>query len=421
MIKHARLRGGVLVTVLFVCVIVTAITGALIFTSYYRNLAVLKTEIKERLILNAFSGINYLMASPLPNSEAPQLFDLYNQETDSVQVSSKPWGLWDILISKAWLKRHEEIKIAMTGPKPDVYGNAALYLVNNNRDLSVAGVNSIVGNAYVPNAIVKIATIHGTGFLGNKPVDGTVFSSNREMPPLNEEYKKRVAQYYTPERLRIERGTQSYFSNPYPALHKSFREEPTLFYEPDSIHITNKIFKGNIIICSSRGISIGTGTHLEGVIIVAPRVTIGKGFRGTLQIFANESVTIDEHGILDYPSAICVYSSSKQKNIELKSNSYIQGIVFLGGNKDSDSDASYVRIYENATVEGQLWIEGKMEHKGNIAGSLMCRRFYLTTPTTYYENYLFNADINILKRSPYFLSSALVSSSLSKSIVEWKE
>jgi hypothetical protein len=58
--------------------------------------------------------------------------------------------------------------------------------------------------------------------------------------------------------------------------------------------------------------------------------------------------------------------------------------------------------------------------QGEIAGALYTEKFFLKTASSYYENHLFNVEINAFKRSPY-LSTALLDKSRSLKIIKYLE
>jgi cytoskeletal protein CcmA (bactofilin family) len=420
MALQAKLKGGVLFTVLIISTVITTITATLIFVAYYYKLVTIRNKTKEELILNTSSAINYMLATKLPFPEKPIILDLYEQGSDSISVEVKPWGLWDITLARAWRGRFQEEKIALVGVMPDKYGNVALYLQDETRALSVSGRNAIIGDAYLPKAGVYTSYVNGTGFYNGRPVEGTIHTSNKGLPSLNQHYLSRVQKL-----CDLSYVFPGQFASPVPLLptgnqviSNSYTEKPIVYHYKDSVHIDNAI-TGNIIVKSEKAISIGSNARLDGVIIMARSVYVQKGFLGKLQIFANEEVKIEGDCTLEYPSAICIYKNAYSKKLSIDDNSYVQGVIYMGGSSTRDTELGVITIAEQATVEGQLWLDAKVQHKGSILGSLACRKFFLITPTTLYENYLVNAEIDKQKRSPYFISTGLLSTSNDKDILEW--
>ena len=133
-VKH-KVKAAILPTVVTLSVLITIMVSAIILLAYYRSLLLSNHEIKERLLLNAESGINYVLG----NSESIQgkvITDLYEQERDTVLLEKKAWGLYDVALCIASQGNHFEKRAALYGVAPDKYAKCALYLTDENRQRS---------------------------------------------------------------------------------------------------------------------------------------------------------------------------------------------------------------------------------------------------------------------------------------------
>jgi len=76
----------------------------------------------------------------------PRTLDLFDKGEDTVVLERKRWGLFDIGLSTAKRGSHCSQVLALWGGQPDAIAQLALYLVDENRPLSVAGSNVIKGD-----------------------------------------------------------------------------------------------------------------------------------------------------------------------------------------------------------------------------------------------------------------------------------
>ena len=73
-------------------------------------------------------------------------------------------------------------------------------------------------------------------------------------------------------------------------------------------------------------------------------------------------------------------------------------------------------------MKGEVYATGfvKMDKPVKIQGKVSCNRFIIQTPTSLYENYLIDIEINRKKRSKYYLGSALFPmKQLQNAILKW--
>ena len=75
------------------------------------------------------------------------------------------------------------------------------------------------------------------------------------------------------------------------SISQSFSEMPPLIYAVNE-YVGNTILSGNIILCGD-DVIIGSNAVIENIILIANRVIVESGFKGSLQIFAKDSVWID--------------------------------------------------------------------------------------------------------------------------------
>ena len=185
-VKPARLDAGILSSVLAIALIIATLCASLISLAYYYRMATLQHTIVDRLENNAQSGINLLLATS-DHSDASEGYwkDLFGQKQDSVWLHQKPWGVYQVGIARARTGNKSRQKVALFGRKPDQTGQSALYLVDEQRPLSIAGRTQLIGRCYLPKAGIKSAYINRIGYQGEQLVKGSTQESQSSLPKLS--------------------------------------------------------------------------------------------------------------------------------------------------------------------------------------------------------------------------------------------
>lgn len=416
------LRANSLFYATVVALIIAIVSGSLILISYYNRMLLDDDWTQERVQLNAFSGINVLMADEeMFNSSNETVVDLFDEGSDSVWLKKSNWGLFEIAVAKAFHRNHQAIQIAQLGYAPDSTTNTALYLVDQNKSLSLCGKTLIKGDCYLPEAGVKRAYIEGQSFVGTQLINGTVRKSNKELPPMDEKLIQDNLKFLTDNFL--ENDSVTYFANDKlpDSLSQSFADKTIFIYDDKNISLISGIYSGNIVFKSGKSVFIGAGVKLFDVLIFAKNVTVEKGFEGIIQIFATDSVKIGDGCKLKYPSAICLIRtpvSPEEPFINIGSNTEIGGIVMLFQEEQSLKYPK-LTIAEKSVIRGQVFANGAVELKGNIFGNLTCTKLSLQTPSSIYENHLLNATIDYTALSKHFVGSKIFASFKSKALVKW--
>lgn len=406
-IRQIELRAGILPTVLMISMVWILLCSALISVNYYRNLLFRKHQVQNQLMANAASALEILKSDiDLPMDIAIS-DDLYGYGQDSIFL--RKWGLFDIGIVEAFRGHHYQRLAAMSGAYTDSVSQFTLYLTDENQPLLLAGNTHIKGKCALPVAGIRTVNIEGKGFSGQVP-DGThILKSNKRLPiypvlpALSTHFweKKEASVFQNP----VVRPISELPS----LLNHSFFDPVRIFTSAESYELKGSL-AGNILLHSDRTIVISASARLKNVIIAARKVIIREGFRGQLQIFAQDTLIMEQDVFLRYPSTLCI-QPIQAGLMEIGPFSTIEGVLAT----NSKVDNTYLGepklfVHENAQVWGQVYCNGLAEWRGKLSGSLMCRRFSLLTPSAFYENHLLDADLNVDRRPVSFLTSPSLSS-----------
>lgn len=178
----------------------------------------------------------------------------------------------------------------------------------------------------------------------------------------------------------------------------SFLQEP-IFLDVTGANLSGKRIIGNYILSSRDSIFIDDSTILQDVIVQASRVTVGSGFKGNIQIIADESVVIQDHVHLLYPSYILVRGVGRKKNqIKTGNQSYIFGNMVLLGNNEGAYSRFIVSTSAESVVAGDIYSSGIAALSGKVYGSVYAERLGSVTNSKLYENVLRDIEIDVTKR-----------------------
>ncbi len=407
------LKASALYMVIIIALVIAVFSASLIATAYFYRLEYQKNMRFGRLQLNLNSATSILLSSAY-NSAEEQKIDLFGEQTDSVIVRKERWGLFELGTVKAFTL-NDTLKKAFLIAEDAEKDQAAVYLSDEDRPLSVSGSTRITGEVQIPKAGIKQAYVEGKPYAGKELVYGTIKNSSRTLPQLSQSILDDIEKYLS-DTLNNGVYTSDSISNSF------FNEPKVIRVSRSSPAITNTAITGRVIILCDTVLTIGPGVQLRDVLVYAPSIVVKEGFKGSCQLFARDSVVVEKKADFEYPSAIGILKKGEggQPKIELGSDCRFAGIIFTHEKKRSELQ-TVISLGKNAIVKGEIYAAGfiKMEKPVTVEGKLSCNRFIIQTPSTLYENYLIDITINRNSRSPYYLSSPLFERKAPNQILRW--
>lgn len=401
--------------VLAVSVIISALVGFMLLLTYHQVLILSRNSQIENAQRNALSGISFLLGSE-ENTIKDLELDLFGDRNDSVYLEKKSWGLLEVISSRAMYGKHEEIKVALIGADMDTLRGIALHLVDEDRPIFIADSVIIEGRCFLPKAGVKNVSMHQTKGEVRGIIRGPVLKSNSKLP---ENVKWVLAKSFDNVHLNMNNPLfkMESLSNK-TIIDNSFMNESKLVQSDFFLRLDGITISGKVIVASREGIAISKNAQLQDVIIIAPYITIEEGFTGSLQLFATDSIIVSKNCYLGYPSVIALNSKNANGIIQIGENSEVTGEVIAGGTGENGS-YNLVSIQPNALINGVIYVDGAVDHKGKLNGSLISRRLKMQTPSGMYDNYIRNASIDAKSLSKFFLVSPVSSPAGKKGIIKW--
>jgi hypothetical protein len=417
------LKASSLYIVIIISFIIAVICSSLIAAAYFYRLSYQKKFRYDNLQNNLQSGINLLLSEREAPYREMEKISLFNNDVDSVITGKLPWGIFDIGIVRAYIQQDTLQKSFMIAKNIDSAKWVALYLIDEDRPLSVSGQTLIRGNVRIPKAGIRAAYVDGKAYKGDpKFVDGHIYNSEREIPAFGP--------------LKLEQLNNAFSdpgqSVPLPLddslLENSFFKR-TLFLKADGKSgIKNIDIKNNIILYSDTTLYIDSTAHLDHMVIFAKSVIFGQGFRGNCQVFARDSVIVGKNAVFTYPSCIGLLPTSGQKTgmppkVSIGEATRFDGVIFYY-EKEKPTIPTIISLGKKSKLTGRLYTQGTISLKDSVEidGSVTCHKFLYQSNFTSYENFLINTRISAKALSPYYLTSDLLPmAGKKKKVLLWLE
>lgn len=325
---------------------------------------------------------------------------LINHKLGNTIINKTYWGGFEKNTSKATTKYKSFTKIALRGSLPPK-NNTALYISQNNMPLTLVGDSKIIGDAYVSSLGIVPGRISRNQFNGVKLIEGSIYNSNKNLPPLDPNWKKYIENILSGNLITLNK-TQIQNSK---TITNSFFNETDYIVSTEKI-VLDQTYIGNLIVKSNSEIIVTPESNIKDAIIIAPKITIQEGFTGNGNFIASKEILVKENVTLTYPSSIVCLNKTSINNEKIAPPSVIllkdvrfQGIIiYLEDNlKKTEqvvvNNMSNVFIDKNGIVEGNIYCQGQLELYGTIEGQVYTEGFLVNAFGTVYRNYLYNASI----------------------------
>ena len=400
---HKKLKASSLLYAIFVCLVVALLCGSLVLIFNYQYRLKQQYFLEEEFVL-AHNNQRIALLEQLNGEQIELTNELFKSS-----YKLQKWGFYNLLVHKTYFKTDTLTTASLLGKRPNRQEQLALYLTDLDKPLHIGGKTKIKGNVKISKYGVKPAYINNMSYIGSKLIYGNITHSNKRLPQLD-------SNIINPS--KEEASFNEFFIEDLETLvmHRSFTKSTTILHTSGLVNIEGLELSGNIILKSNDSIHIKANTRLENILIEARSVSFEKGFKGTVQVFAKDWVTLQEGAELYYPSSVCINNDDNEKELEIvleKDSKVAGGIVFTGDSYQSSLNRM-VTIEENAELIGDLYCYGKTQLKGKVVGTVYTDRFYLKTPSSVYENYIINGEINVEELPNEFINLPLFNTSTSK-------
>ncbi|MDX8341692.1 hypothetical protein SLH46_21010 [Draconibacterium sp. IB214405] len=399
-----KISAGILPLTLSISLILALFCMAAILLAYYSNLLWIQAKNSYRVELNAQSALEYVLNNKISSIPLNSSFstDLFHQGRDSVTISKRAWGIYNLLSIEAYSNKIRHNTNQLIG-YAGVQNNLALYVCNSSPTaLTLAGATEINGNAWLPSKGIKAGTYNRIGYSGSSLVAGETYRSESKLPTLDDNINPKLQQVYDLLGTKIEQVKEVP-----KAMENSFHNQMKILYSQESILLQSQL-KGNIAVVSASEIEIDPSSNLDNIILVAPAIKFKPGFKGCVQAFADKFINLASGVKLLYPSAL-ITNSTKDSQINISENVVFQGVIYQSG--DTKLNPS-IFISSGSRIEGQVITHGSIEHHGIVYGQILCNSFEINDNSGLHINYLFNAVVDRFSLPETYLFPGILASDI---------
>ena len=404
-------KAGALPYAILISLLVLSFCSILILFSLFNSKLFIQ-EIQERKIDdNLESALNIIMTQSEPlNYNQPKRLSIFGDSSSVCSTKISRWGAYDLVSIGMKTQRKTQVKAALLG---SMYERKALIMRNQNDYLFVSGSTKIIGDCWVPGGFVKSTTIEGNQYNGVKTVDGIVNKSESKLPELH-------PSLINPFDYQIKSDSTILFDQVKgKQIVNSFSNKTLILSTDNDILLSNTLVKGNVVVKSSRKVEIDSSCRLSDIIIYAASVKINRSFKGTIQVFAKDSIIVDENCIFLYPSFIATTGDNPKQIIKIAKGSVIHGGVLLQNTSTNPNSNSKILLKKSSVVNGIVYSNTIVELQGGVKGSVYTNEFTINSGSSIYKNILLNAYINALELNKFFLSPNIFNETSEKGLIAW--
>lgn len=422
-VVQRRLTASAMGMAIIISLLIAFVSGFFILRSHLSKVNEMRYEIKNILMVNSQSGIQLLLGSPsIVNLDDSLEMDLFGNGHDSVRLNRSTWGTFEMIHSTAYSSKESYTISSLVGNKiPPQQSRTGLYLCDLDRQIGICGKTLLYGVNYLPNEGLKRSYIEGQSFSENKMLQGDEKPSERILPEINNALVQSLKDRLT-GKLQTDAEFIDFYSMSLDSIYRSFDSTTLLLHSAGSIFLNRQSLNGKIVVQSNSKISVSAECQLNKVILCAPVIEIKAGFHGNPQLIASQSIEIGDDVEFSYPSSITLIAeipdSTERRSISFGDNCQISGSVIAVNSLEGQSQFITVNTLNEFRMSGEMYIQGDLDLKGEVIGSVFCHKMVLRTPSAIYENQLLNISIRPDLLPDYFALSSLLKDS-QRTILSW--
>ena len=380
-LRH-NVKGGVLSTVMVVAVLMLLVVFAVIalwdadFLLFSRanHLRVQRANIESTFTL--YANHPRQVMSRLDADSTILLFD--SQPASRMKVTQKAWGLYEVVTVETADGRARRSGIfGLRQPHAD---DCVLWYRNDNGAVTVTGRSHIGGVAYLPDNGLIYGQMQSVFFDGERLPLSNIRKSGEAMPPTDREATRLIAELFA---LGEETAGASLPDSITVSFH---RDEAEII---STAEIYDNYLAGQVIITGGR-VDIRSDAALWDVLVVADEIRVEDGFRGSVQLFARDSVLVGRSVELVHPSGIYA-----EKYAALGDGSMVNGYLIVNYTGEEQIMQPVCRKSRLSRVRGLFYCSGIAQFQGITSGGAYLWRSIYYSPQGYYSDFLY--DVSLLE------------------------
>lgn len=404
---------------LVIALVVTILLGSLIYLHYFYRSQTQKLNRWDTLQQGVEAASILSLSNDFPYTASDSLFTSVISTEDSIKISKQYWGFFDCVTISSW--RHiDTLRRAFLAGR-QVSDSTVLYIVDEDRPLSISGKTILQGTAFFPKSGIRPAFVDGEYYDGiAEMVRGHIKESTRSLPAAETDRIEKIHALYN------EAKEADYPILPYEAtLRQSFFQPTQIYHVSLPMSIMQDSIIGNIVIIADSAITISSRTHWQDAILIAPYIKFEDKVLAAGQFFAFDSLRVGKDVEVRYPSVLALLRADTAKTSgqwSMGENSRLEGLALAYRASVADQK-DVLELSKNTVIEGDVISYGMLKYTDplTIHGTLHTYRFITQRPSSLYENYLINLRIEREKRHPHYVSPYFWSAEkkAKQAIVQW--
>lgn len=241
--------------------------------------------------------------------------------------------------------------------------------------LKISGTCALIGSLQIPfGRLEKYTGLHSKNHFELQLVNPNSSKTNDLPPPIYDEDRNQNKKY-----------VNKLSDLP---LFNSFANPTQIFFSSNPIHI-KKSYSGNIIIVSTKSITLNSISSIDMVILKAPKIFIQKNWSGRGTFIAASSMNIDNNATFKYPSSILLTNKDPSLiKFSFPNGSKLHGSLHINGN----SNTPIPEI--QGTINGSIYSSIPISFSGKVSGQLWVPKFSFITASSSYTNLISNVTID---------------------------
>ncbi|MDD3685244.1 MAG: hypothetical protein PHE56_00620 [Bacteroidales bacterium] len=391
-----KLSGGALSYAVLISLLIAMLISFVLIFNYYTSIFIKRSVNISQSVSNVYSGFN-LALNEIPELGSMDVI-LFEDSSSMVNINTELWGAF-YLVTVSSKDLDAISKSAIVGNKRSANNKTCLYLTDQDEILYLTGETKIEGDVSVSEKGVRSKMLEGRNFSGKTLVNGNIQRSKSDLPEVNLELLE-DSDYKFSEIFYAGQLTAG------DTLYNPFTASPIELVVRSGLK--DIMIIGKVVITCENKIVIDKSCKLENVIIIAPEVTIGEGFCGSVQIFASDTVFIEKGAKLNYPSFIALFPKAfSGGRVIMEEDSEIIGGILLYQEYIDKNSPSLISLDKNSKLTGVVYSNDRVELKGIVKGRVFTDGIVLETASSAYKNVLMDAEISIKNYNQFFIEPAI--------------
>lgn len=378
----STLRASVLAGVMVISVLM--LLGVLLFISLWYNELSLDfrfRELRKQQALLSSAFVRYGRDSCLREcwEQDSSILLFPGDESSRVKYRCKQWGLYELV--EVTLPGEKCPAVRLMGKAAESRHRATVYIPDNDCALALAGKCAVEGKACISANGISYTQLRSEFYRGRSWGREKLSLSDREFPAADNLAQEWVDCLFA--------GAEEGDIRTIESMNVPFTSPVQLLYAPA---VTDGYrLGGHILLYAGDKVFIGADNEFSQILIVARKVVIEEGFRGSMQVFARDTIVVGDGVFLGAGSGLWVEGHAADPLIYLGEQCELNAYVVVNGTVDRPA-LKTAHYYQpgSTVVRGLVYVDGVADVHGLVNGSLYVREPCYFAPEGYYSGLFYN-------------------------------